>query len=47
MIGQNGEGRRKTPGIQVELKARGATNRNGNTTWRLNTLGAIVKLEAE
>jgi len=32
--------------IQDELKARGARNRNGNTTWRLNTLGAIVKLEA-
>lgn len=33
-------------GIQDELKLRGSRNRNGNTHWRLNTLGAIVKLEA-
>jgi site-specific DNA recombinase len=32
--------------IRDELQARGARNRNGNTSWRLNTLGAIVKLEA-
>lgn len=32
--------------IQDELRVMGARNRNGNTTWRLNTLGAIVKLEA-
>ena len=28
---------------QAELEARRIENRNGNTTWRLNTISAIAK----
>lgn len=42
VLGLRAEGR-TLRAIRAELEARKIPNRNGNTTWRLNTLSAITK----